>query len=54
MFLLVRITAGAKKNILTELGVARFNIEVKAKAKDNQANAKMIALIANYFKITEK
>lgn len=46
----VRVKAGAAKDAVTLLKDGRLAVSVRAKAKDGEANARVIELVARHFK----
>ena len=50
MYIKVRVTPGAKKEVLTDLGKNRFTLSVKEKAEMNLANRRVIEVFESYFK----
>lgn len=52
MYIHVKVTAGAKKEIWKKKSEDHFEVSVKEKAERNQANARVIALVAEYFKVS--
>ncbi|MDO8514144.1 MAG: DUF167 domain-containing protein [bacterium] len=53
MHIKVRVKTGMKKESLKTSG-SRFEISVKEKAERNQANARVVALVAAHFKVRVK
>lgn len=51
MYVKVRVTAGAKKESVLRIGENRFDIAVKEKAEQNQANRRVMEIIAREFTI---
>lgn len=47
----VRVTTGAKKEKVEELKNGRLKVYVKAKPKQGAANARVIELVAAYYKV---
>ena len=47
----VKVTAGAKKEFWKEKSEDHFEISVKEKAERNMANARVLELVAEHFKI---
>jgi len=47
----VSVTAGAKKEIFTQIKDDHFEISVKEKAERNMANTRVLELVAEHFKI---
>ena len=47
----VKVVAGAKKESFTKKSEDHFQILVKERAERNQANTRVIALVAEYFNI---
>lgn len=54
MLFSVKIKPEGKRDFVTQVGDARLSVEVKTKAKDNQANERMIELIAKHFSLSVK
>ena len=54
MYIKVRITTDAKKEIVEVVSDTHFNISVKEKAVQNLANKRVVKLIALHFHITSK
>lgn len=52
MYVKVRVRTGAKKESVEQLGGDRFAISVKELAERNQANERVVELIAAHFKIS--
>jgi uncharacterized protein YggU (UPF0235/DUF167 family) len=50
----VKVTAGAKKEKFTEKSKDHFVASVKEKAERNMANARVLELVAEYFKVPVK
>jgi uncharacterized protein YggU (UPF0235/DUF167 family) len=50
----VRVTSGAKNESLTAVSPAVFEVSVRERAIENQANDRVRALIAMYFKVPTK
>jgi len=50
----VKVTAGARKESLTKKSPDYFEISVREKAERNMANARVLELIAKYFKVSVK
>ncbi len=53
MYIKVNVIAGAKKEIFKQKSKDHFDISVKEKAERNMANARVIELVAEYFKVTK-
>ncbi len=51
MYIHVKVVAGAKKESLKKKSEDHFEISVKEKPERNQANTRMIALVAQHFKV---
>jgi len=51
MHIHAKITAGSKREIFTKIRNNRFEIQVKEKAERNEANKRVIVLLAKEFKI---
>jgi len=54
MYIKVIVFPKAKKEEFKKISENRFEIKVKEKAERNQANQKIIELLADYFKIKTK
>jgi uncharacterized protein YggU (UPF0235/DUF167 family) len=53
MYIHVAVTAGAKKESLKKKSKDHFLISVKEKAERNMANARVLELVAEHFKISK-
>jgi uncharacterized protein YggU (UPF0235/DUF167 family) len=51
MFITVKVTAGAKKETLEQLGADSFRISVREPAERNLANGRVLELVAGHFKV---
>lgn len=51
MYVKARVTAGAKRESFLAESETHFQIAVREKAERNQANARVIALIAAHFRV---
>jgi len=49
MYIRVKVSSSAKKEIFKKINEDHFEISVKEKAERNLANTRVIELIANYF-----
>jgi len=47
----VVVTAGAKKDLIEDLGDDAFRVNVRAKAQNNAANFSVVELLAEYFSV---
>ena len=54
MYIKVRVTAGAKKELFEQVSNDHFKISVKEKAQMNMANKRVTALLAECFQVSEK
>ncbi len=54
MYIHVKVTAGAKKEIWKEKSTDHFEISVKEKAEMNRANTRVVELVAEHFKVSVK
>jgi uncharacterized protein YggU (UPF0235/DUF167 family) len=54
MYIKVKVTASAKKEFLSKKSEDTFLISVKEPAEQNQANKRILELIAGYFGISSK
>ncbi len=52
MYIKVRVRTGAKKESVEQLAGDRFAISVKEPAERNQANERVVELVAMHFKIS--
>jgi len=50
MYIKVRVHADSGKELLEKVSESHFNIWVREKAKQNEANKKIIEILNNYFK----
>ena len=48
MYLKLKVTPGARKEVIEDKGNGRFVISVREKAEDNKATHKTLALVAAY------
>lgn len=53
MYIKLNVIAGSKKEIFKQKSKDHFDISVKEKAERNMANARVIELVAEYFKVTK-
>jgi len=53
MYIHVAVTAGAKKEIFKQKSKDHFTISVKEKAERNMANARVLEIVAEHFKIPQ-
>ena len=51
MYIHVKVIAGVKKESLKQKSEDHFEISVREKAERNMANLRVLALVAEYFKI---
>jgi len=51
MYIHVKVKAGARKESFSQKSEDHYEISVKEKAERNQANARVIELVAEHFKI---
>ena len=51
MYIKVRVTPGAKKELVTEIAKNRFAIAVKEPAENNLANRRVLELVAEQFSV---
>ncbi|OGC88088.1 hypothetical protein A2419_01265 [Candidatus Adlerbacteria bacterium RIFOXYC1_FULL_48_26] len=49
MQLSVRVTAGARKDVVEEVSAKRLKISVKEKPEQGAANARVVVLVATHF-----
>ena len=54
MYIKVRVTAGAKKETVKVESADKLIISVKEKAKENQANKRVLQLVADHLKVPIK
>lgn len=54
VYVSIRVRAGAKKESISEIAPGRFEIAVRERAERNQANRRVVALIAAHFRVREK
>jgi uncharacterized protein YggU (UPF0235/DUF167 family) len=54
MYIHVKVVAGAKKESFKIKSEDHFEISVKEKAERNQANTRVLALVAEHFKVSTK
>jgi len=54
MYIKVRVTAGAKKELFEEKGKDHFAVQVKEKAERNMANTRVRELVAEHYNISPK
>lgn len=54
MYIKVRVVAGAKKETLKKISATHFEISVKEKAEQNQANRRVIDLVAAHHNVPAK
>lgn len=47
-----KVTAGVKKEVFKQKSEDHFEISVKEKAERNMANARVLELVAEYFKVS--
>ncbi len=53
MYIKIKVTADAKKELFKKINDTEFHIAVKKKAKQNQANKRIIELVREKLKITK-
>ena len=51
MYVHVKVTAGAKKEIWKNKSTDHFEVSVKEKAERNEANNRVLLLVASHFKV---
>jgi len=51
MYVHVKVTAGAKKEIWKNKSTDHFEVSVKEKAERNEANNRVLTLVASHFKV---
>ncbi|PIP69181.1 hypothetical protein CO033_02540 [Candidatus Nomurabacteria bacterium CG_4_9_14_0_2_um_filter_32_10] len=51
MYIRVKVSPNAKKEIFKKINEDHFEISVKEKAERNMANKKVLEIVANYFKV---
>ena len=54
MYVKVKVFAGTRKEQVKEVGENRYEIHVKEPAERNMANSRIIALVAELYKISPK
>ena len=54
MFIKVKVFPGAKKRDVTKTAEDRFEVRVKAKPQEGEANREAVQLLAAYFQAPEK
>ncbi len=54
MTVYVRVTVNAKKETVTVVTENKLAISVKVKAQHNEANERIVVLVARHFKVEEK
>ncbi len=54
MYIKVKVFAGTRKEKVKEVGENRYEIHVKEPAERNMANSRIIALVAELYKISPK
>jgi uncharacterized protein YggU (UPF0235/DUF167 family) len=52
MYIKIRVVPGSRKETFEEVSKDHFKIWVKEKAERNQANRRVVEVIADYFKLT--
>ena len=50
-YIRVKVLAGAKKEILKQIGIDHFLISVKEKAERNMANKRVLEILCEFFKL---
>ncbi len=53
MYIHVKVTAGAGKESFEKKSEDHFEISVKEKAERNMANARVLQIVAEYFKVSK-
>ena len=53
MYIHIKVTAGAKKETWKKKSEDHFEISVKEKAQRNEANARVLELVAEHFKVSK-
>lgn len=53
-YIRVKVSAGSKKENLKQVKENRFEISVKQKAKNNEANKRVIEILADFFNLPNK
>lgn len=51
MYIHLKVTAGAKKEIFKQKSEDHFEVAVKEKAERNMANARILELVTEHFKV---
>ena len=54
MHIKVRVHANARRETFEVVSPSSFKIAVKEKAEDNAANRRVVACVAQHFKVTQK
>lgn len=54
MYLSVKVTAGAKKEMIKKRTDTRFDVSVREKAEHNQANARVLEIMAEELGVSRK
>ena len=54
MYVKVKVFAGTRKEQVKEVGENRYEVHVKEPAERNMANSRIIALVAELYKISPK
>jgi uncharacterized protein (TIGR00251 family) len=54
MYIKVKITPGAKKELITVVSATSYTISVKEPAEQNRANRRLVELIAEHYGISAK
>lgn len=54
MYIKVKVIAGARKEMVKEVGTNRYEIHVKEKAERNMANSRIIELVAGLYHVGTK
>ena len=52
MYIKVRVTAGAKKEMVQKISDTHFKISVREKAENNLANKRVLAIIASRYAVS--
>ena len=51
MYIRVKVSPSAKKEIFKQINEDHFEVSVKEKAERNEANTRVLQLVANHFKV---
>ena len=52
-YIRVKVSAGAKKEIIKQISVDHFEISVKEKAERNMANRRVLEMLCDFFKLSK-